>query len=81
MFICQYYIVIIVKPYFALCIIGVFRDPGTGRTMSLQEAVKLNLIDGKTVTILDPTNGQKVDLDLALENGVMDGTTGQVKAG
>ena len=49
--------------------------------MSLQEAVKRQLIDGKTVTILDPTNGQKVDLEEALESGVMDGTTGQVKAG
>jgi hypothetical protein len=46
--------------------------------MTLREAVQQNLISKNSVTVLDLSNGQKVNLDQAISSGVMDGTNGDI---
>ena len=50
---------------------GEFRDPVTGRTMSLRAAIDRNLVDGEAVTVVDPTSGARLTLREAVHSRVI----------
>ena len=55
------------------------KDPNTGLTMSLEEAVNKGLIDGTKSLVVDPDSGKAISLCEALQQGVVDGDAGKIK--
>ncbi|OWF34915.1 Dystonin [Mizuhopecten yessoensis] len=55
-----------------------FLEPLSGDTMSIQEAVNRNVLNGNMVTVKDMSSGRRISLKLALSKGLIDGATATV---
>ncbi|XP_047035656.1 uncharacterized protein LOC124641568 isoform X30 [Helicoverpa zea] len=53
---------------------GMFIIPGTDRVLDLEEAIKINIVNGDSANVVDPKSRKEVPLYRALESRIIDST-------
>lgn len=53
---------------------GLFLIPGTDRLVSFEECIKLQIINPKSVSVIDPSNDRKITVLRSLEKRILDAT-------